>query len=145
MGPLPFRKWKWVCLPGPFTKKQNNRKTFLTKINWCWKPSYKKTLHLHLLWNINVLRFTFSGKPRAAKFYLVFQQSLLPWMKPYNWVLTDLLQRAPSRTWKSMHLLQPDRALHHTVSRDDALVRMRTALSICGYNILLHHSLQRIC
>lgn len=51
----------------------------------------KKTLHLHLLWNINVLIFTFSGKLGAAKFYLVFQQSLLPWMKPYNWVLTDFL------------------------------------------------------
>lgn len=36
-----------------------------------------------------------------------------------------------------MYLLQPDRALHHTVSRDNALVKMRTALSVCGYNIIL--------
>lgn len=83
------------------------------------------------------------GLPLAFAFYLValcqavFQQSLLPWMKPYHWVLTDFLWRGNTRTWKSMYLLQPDRTLHHTVSRDDGLVKMRTAPSFCGYNVIL--------
>lgn len=54
-----------------------------------------------------------------------------------NWVLTDFLWRGNTRTWKSMYLLQPDRTLHHTVSRDDGLVKTRTAPSFCGQNILL--------
>lgn len=46
-----------------------------------------------------------------------------------------------------MHLLQPDRALHHTVSRDDALVTMRTAfpsIDITFYYITVYKGFVRV-
>lgn len=121
MSPLPLRKWNESVFYAQYKMYKYNQKHLY------WPKSFDA-------FQTNYVQHSFTLLLSAK------QSSNNPFLLGWNHTTGSWQASSGGVTpgpGKSMYLLQPDRALHHTISRDDALVKMRTALSVCGYNIIL--------